>query len=422
MESQIQHSTFHQIWLRFNANLGALRTFSQNISFLADQQDQSRISAIAQQVAGLFGDDPEQVRSELLQFVSLSNELEFEPDLRKNPDVQEILGAMKSKEFQQNVQKWQRRNPAKARVLSDIIVSLWNEPIANGVLLRRSALVVLVSFYETLLVSLLKAYYGMLSQGITDSARPEGSDQVTLPKKTERIIAFGSISDRLALFDSLGINLQPLAQIKGIMIEIAERRNVFVHNDGIIDQRYLDHTSRTSDVALLGRQYLVPSTYLLAAIDATYFCGLTLLESCWREWTGGSHKQADRLFVDSLFTLLTQKRYDLVALLGEAIVHYKIRKKEGQLIIVNHAIALRELGKPDAARKLIEECRSSPASGIISFAVYVLQEDYDSACVLMTQMIRKGKIKDLVGARPLLIPVKNDPRFAPLLKNSRFPD
>jgi len=58
----------YRVWQAFSANWGSLRLFGEQISQVADRLDRQTVKEIAQVFADVFGDTPEQVEEELLEF------------------------------------------------------------------------------------------------------------------------------------------------------------------------------------------------------------------------------------------------------------------------------------------------------------------------------------------------------------------
>lgn len=405
MKSNIQHDAFKEIWMSFNANLGALREFSLRIAPLADELDQNKLAEIFKKSADLFESDPEEVRQEVLDIISYSDELDLEPDLRGNQSAHKYLEFAKSDEFKSLLQKWVRGNPAKLRILSEISQLTFGEPPENGILLRRSALIIIISLYETILSSLLRLYYDL-------SAEENQDEENNVSKKLRRLVYSGNLKERLEHIESLDVNLESMSGNKEKLVEIAERRNLFVHHNGVISQRYLEKTGKSNEKALIGRQYRVTNSYLLEAIDTLYFCGFILIQQCWRKWTKGHHRQADKHYVNALFNLLNQERYNLTIQLSQIPRHFGLQKHEAQMVAINHAIALRDLGRQEEAFRVVSGFEAAPASKSVEIAICILKQDYDRAFVLITQTKDKKKLTNLYSASPLFRPLQQDPRFA----------
>jgi len=142
------NEVFFQIWHKFTANIGSLWLFSNQITQMADKLDQDKVREIALEMADIFDNDPKEVEKEFLAFLPSLDDLDIYPNFYKNANVRETFQLFKSSDFKERVLDWAVENVAKAQKLVHIVTTYFAEPPANGVILRRSALVTLVSFLE----------------------------------------------------------------------------------------------------------------------------------------------------------------------------------------------------------------------------------------------------------------------------------
>lgn len=406
--SHIKHESFSNIWLSFSANLNALRQFSLKISSLAEALDQEKLDEFVQKSARFQERDVDEIRQEILSMLSYSDELEFEPDLHENPTMREVMAFAKSGELKTILAKWLPGRPGKTRLLSELVRMAFHEPAANGILLRRSALISLVSFYETLLFALLRLHYAL---PYYETSEDEQDGDKKLPKKLYQLIYFGSLKSRLEHIESLGVDMETLGEQKKKLVEIAERRNLFVHHNGVVSQRYLEIANRTGEKEILNRQFRVSKTYLLDAIDTLYVSGFILIQKSWRAWTSGHHKKADQQYVNVLFNLLSQERYDVAIRLSVFAAQFKMQWHESQMVAINHAIALRDTGQKDEMLDVLRPLDLSSASKAVEIALHILHERYDIAHIQIQQARKKRQLLNLYTARPLFRPLENDLRF-----------
>lgn len=256
---------FKQIWLRFNANVGALWIFSHEIARLAGDWDKQLVHKMAEEIADLFGDDLAEVEKDISEFIPSADTLEVEPDYRENASAREIIEAFQSGEFKQRALHWLYENPNKGFQLLDVMNSAFEQPPANGIILRRSALVSLVGFLELLVQELYTAYYTSTGAANVDS----------LVKKAMA----GGWKTRLEFFKTLGVDVGLFGSALDEVVEIAQRRNLIVHKDGVIDRGYLDNVSPgyvQTKGFVAGQRLLAPTAYLERALEMVHFLGAAL--------------------------------------------------------------------------------------------------------------------------------------------------
>lgn len=391
------------IWTRFKSNLGALWVFADKISIIADDEDRKQISYLAQRMAKLFNENPSEVEKELIQLITIADETEVEPNLLEKPELQEVFNAFQTGDFVESAQKWLKRFPKKRNQLIDLIISFFDPSTANGIILRRSAFVLLVSFFETLIVDLLTLYF------TAHSSSPS----------SERIITRGTFPDRLKLLGTTGVAFGPFDDLKKEVTEIILKRNLFTHHDGIIDQAYLDKTQYKNPHFSVGRRLRISNDFLLNVIEMIYQYSYFIFQECWRSWVKGNYKQADLHYVNTLYSLLSQNHNQLVARLASREHSFKLARRERQTIVINHAIALREMGLVNEAIRLVEAKIPKPATLTVNLALHIIRKENESALVLFARMAKNGKIKGMSADWPLFKPVLTDQRFAPFLERIR---
>lgn len=159
-----------------------------------------------------------------------------------------------------------------------------------------------------------------------------------------------SLKDQLAYFaEELDVNIDPLKPELKYLVEISQRRNLLVHNKGIVNRQYL---SKVADELIedhgieQGDELAVRESYLNAAIDTIYVSGLMLVQLCWRKWDRASTEEADKYVVTHmLYRSLREERFELVRRMAERLKGAQYATEPSKrMAIVNHAIALKELG------------------------------------------------------------------------------
>jgi hypothetical protein len=392
-----------QIWIRFNANISALWMFADRISQVADAEDHEQISQLAQKVAFLFDESPGEVEKELVQFVKVADEAEVEPNMQDQAQFQDVTDAFQSGDFKNSAQKWLRRYPKKNRQFVGLIRSIFEPVAANGILLRRSSFVLLVSFFESLIVDLLTMYF---------TSNPN-------IKVNEHIINRGSFPDRLKLLGTTGADLVPFELLKQNTLEIIRRRNLLTHHDAIIDLDFINHTTRINPKFAPGRRLRISQTYLIQSIESTLQYSYLIFQKCWRAWVRGNHEEADKHFNDMLVSLLSHNHNEIVVQLTNWGKEFQLSRLNWQILVVNHAIALRDLGLKSEMHKLIDSEIRKPIPMQVRFAVHILKEEYDSALILFSQLAKNGKLRQLSAELPLFKPILSDQRFIPYLDRIR---
>ena len=391
---------FKQIWLRFNANVGSLWIFSHEVARLAGDWDKELVHKMAEEIADLFGDDPSEVENDVYEFIPSADILEIEPDFRENASAREVIDAFQSGDFKRRAMNWLYENPSKGFQLLDVMNSVFDQPPANGIILRRSALVNLVGFLELLLQDLYSVYYFSIGASNVDSSVKKAMS--------------GGWKNRLEFFRSLGIDIGVFGKALDELIEIAQRRNLIVHKDGVIDRGYLDNIDAGYIHAkgfLVGQRLLVPTAYLEQALDTIHFFGAALHQLCWRCWSSSAHKKADDFYHSLIYSALRHERYALVIQLNNFAGNLNLGKNARLISWVNHAIALREMGQKAEVQQIIGILKRSRPDWKIKIAISVLASDTANTHLMLKHAGERNKLHTISKDWPLFKPLWNQVWF-----------
>ena len=400
------------IWTRFNSNLAPLWLFTERISRIINKEDEKQLSQIADRIAQLFNDDPIKVEKELQQFIKVSDDADIEPNLLERPDVQEVIEVINSGEFNQMINAWLNQFPRKRNKFFETLSYIFEPPIANSYFLCRGTFVLLVSFFEIFIVDLLRIRYGIYPQkqivNTLKTLHPTKSD--------ERIINNGNFHNRLKLIKKNEIDTNSIEGIEIKVFEIIQKRNLLIHKDGIIDQEFVKYFSTKNSNYAIGRRLHISEKYLTDSIETIYLYSYLLFQICWRSWSKAKNKKADEHFNNVVFNSLRQNRNNLVILLTSHEKDFKVTLLLHQTLIINHAIALRDLSQEGEVLKLINSQIQRPANQTVKLALYILKGDYDLAIILLKNLIASGKTGGISRDWPLFRPLLNDKRFSMLLE------
>jgi hypothetical protein len=379
---------------------------------------------MSEDIAGLFEENPNEVESELSGYIVNHNNMDIEPLYLENANIREVVEALNSSEFQHQALKWIALNPSKSHKLAEIFTSAFEQPPANGILLRRSALITLVSFMEQLFEDLFRAYFTLKTPTGSGSTSEWIEKQVDKAMKGELNGKGGAkgFKGRLDSLSSIGIDLKPLYNYFDYLQEVTQRRNLFVHQDGIIDQNYIDRIPticKSGKPYAPGRRLIVSTGYLNEALEITHLFGAVLVQLCWRAWGTGNHRKADLEFGRFVFSSLRLERYSLVRNLDAVADFLSLSKETRQVTQVNHGIVLRECGEFENLCRLLEQLVKSRPGWKVKIAISVLKEDYNCTHRLLDEAAKKDKLGNLSKEWPLFKPIAKEEWFVNEFKFSR---
>ncbi len=378
------------IWMRFNSNIGALYSFSEKVTELADETDKEKIKAISTKLAGLFRDNPDAVEKEIARFFPSIDNLDIYPDIRNDESAKEILEEFKDTSFIEQVQEWEKKHPFKSQKFAEILFSAFTDPPMNGVILRKSILISLVTFLEILIQDVFVSHF--LEQGETKKRAIELAEGMS-----------NSWGKRLSNLEKIGLGTLAQSKYKEEIIEITKRRNLLVHNDGVVDDDYLGKAPQKFKSIKPGSVFIVSTQYLQRALDITYTFGLYL---CIKQWKLRQipeieqSKEIDKLLIPAL----NKRRYKLVLEITNHLSDECLPIQMPQRFLTDRAIAYRELGQAKEVKKIITKLEKLDDHWSNSVAIAMLTNNITE----LQRVLKDNRIPANISSWPLFDPIKNE--------------
>jgi hypothetical protein len=399
------------VWASFNANLGSLWLFAEEIGKLADTQDRAATSQMARNLARFFNQDPEAAELEFQQLIPANDgDVEFTPD-QLAKIVLEMQVTLNSSDTRQSVAEWVRQNPAKAADLKVFLRAEFSNLPAHGKILRRGALMMLVTFLENLVARLTELRPAEGARGRQHDAGEPATESA----------GHGVMKQIDHLSRSLKGDARYLDHLRADLEEIVARRNLFVHNNGIVGARYLkrvpQHDPAASGISR-GCLLQVQASYLARALDTVQLFGSLLTQLCWRQWRASESNQAGRDFSDFVYDVLAQRRVGFVVRIAAHPIALRLANGYRDFVRVNHAIAARDMGRLSDVPAILKQCDQWPRPLAIEISLHILREEYLAAYDLLRHARETGKIAEISKNWPLFRPIRQDPQFLELFDSA----
>jgi hypothetical protein len=192
----------------------------------------------------------------------------------------------------------------------------------HNILLYNSSLISLISFVEWFLSEVLHAYFDLYPEvaGISDMSisfkelKTLGSVQDSLiflvDSKVEDILR-GSFEDWLKFFkEKAKLSMSYMEPCKSMLSEVFQRRNVLVHNGGIINSIYMSKVPDELRKGLsIGDPIHINRDYLEISINLFEKCFLILAAELWKNLEPNNIKRAE--LIDIAYDHLYMERCDI---------------------------------------------------------------------------------------------------------------
>jgi hypothetical protein len=280
--------------------------------------------------------------------------------------------------------------------------------IANRIL-PRSYLVTLVSQFDAfvgrLMREIFKAQPGILNASerkltfaeLSEFSSMDDARDYVIEKEVEAVLRDSHADHFKWLENKLGIPLRKDLAIWPDYIELTERRNLFVHTDGVVSRQYLDvcreHGVKLPEGVSVGTQLRMDSAYFNRACDTIFELGVKLTHVVWRKLIPEERGAADEALNGITYNLIEQRDYQLaLSILDFAVSTLKTHSTEEVKLYfqLNRAQAYKWLGNDDACRKALAEIDWSAKALHIQLARDVLLDNYDDAAAKMRALGAKN--------------------------------
>jgi hypothetical protein len=274
----------------------------------------------------------------------------------------------------------------------------------------RSFQVSLVSSYDAFLGKLVGALFRIKPELLKSSDRTLTYSQLSefgsisearehlLEKEIETLLR-KSHSDQFEWLENrFSVKLRVDLPVWPTFIEVTERRNLFVHSDGIVSSQYLK-VCREHEVALdgetkQGSQLEVPHPYFKTAYEAIFEIGVKLGQVLWRKLKPSEIDAADANLTSLCYELLKEKRYRLAQKLLDFACSPAMKHADDKsrlIFLVNRAQAYKWDGESEKALSIVASQDWTATGAMFQLAEAVLRDNYTEAVRLMESIGSKGE-------------------------------
>ncbi len=278
-------------------------------------------------------------------------------------------------------------------------------------LIPRNFLVSYVSEFDCFLGSLLRVLYTNKPELLNDSSRQityvdllsfeslDDAKEQVLEKEIESILR-KSHSEHFSILESkFDIKLRKDLDIWSEFIEITERRNLFVHANGIVSSQYIkvctQHGCDIKDITV-GDRLTVDSEYLSRAYKVIYEISVKLAHVLWRKLFPADRENADNSLNNVGFNLVSKGKNSLAADLLEFSISLPKHHNETikRMMAINLAQAYLRSDQKDKSQGVLKRFDWSATGYEFKLAVAVLNQDNDYAAKLLKTVVGAGDLSE----------------------------
>ena len=304
-------------------------------------------------------------------------------------------------------------------------------------MIPRNFVVSLISEYDSFLGNLIKAFYLKkpdLLQGVerqitySDLVKYksiEDAREFILEKEIESILRKSHTEHFDILEKKFSIDLRKGLEIWPSFVEITERRNLFVHCDGVVSSQYLKNClankCNVNDVEI-GEKLDAPIEYINNTFQILNQLSIKLTHVLWRKILPEERDVADAALINLSFDLLLQERYDLVSDVLDLFVntinkfHDETTKR---ILVVNLALSYKLANKKEKCNRELSRYDWSAIGYDFKIAHAVLTEQYEQAGQYMEKLAATADMGEIEFLEwPIFKEFRESEYFVPAFKRS----
>jgi hypothetical protein len=285
-----------------------------------------------------------------------------------------------------------------------------NSAVANKII-KRNFLVSLISQFDTYISDLIKAIFLVRPELLNASEKQitfsellkfgnvETAKEFIVEKEIESVLRESHTEQFKWLERKLNIPLRKDLPIWKVFIEITQRRNIFIHNDGKVSNQYLSVCKENGvnfpESIKIGTELDIDIKYFEGAFKGLFEIGVKLNQVLRRNLLPEEIESADSSFLNISFELIQNRQYELAKELYDFGDKYikKFSTEDLRLrVLLNRAQTYKWLNQEDECVKIIKSIDWTATSDLFRMCSDVLLENYESASESMRSIGNNEKI------------------------------
>lgn len=396
----------------FAANMEAIVNFVENVGPVVTEYDEKVSKTI------------EKAKQKIIKIL--------EPKFEEKPDTDS------NKEGQKDSNKKSVVEEAAEDVIQ--ILGKYNRlprmDIGQVELLYRSAFVLLNAFLDYLIHDLIYCYYERYPQSLSERDKELTIDlsslslcsdiddavDMIIEKKVDSITYKNLMDQKRFLKEYLSLDLRESVVNWDIINEAVERRNVIIHNDCVVNRRYL----RSVELTVIpeekrlkeGDKVVVGSEYFTKVHEEIFMAGVLIAQGCWRKWQKEEIEEADVSLIHIMYRQLLKEKWHLVEKLGYASKDMETKDVASRWTIdINYCQALKWQGKEAELQKEISAIDESSLSPKFKACLAALRGNRDDFYKYAEQAVMIDEMGDeAFDEWPLFRELRQDAEYKDKIK------
>jgi len=261
---------------------------------------------------------------------------------------------------------------------------------SNGILYEGS-LISLVIYFETLITDILKEVYMKSGDGLIENhsltfreIKELGGIEDAINYLTEKeimgLMYKGFEEWCKYLKNKLNLDLDYLGKTQDDIIEIINRRNLYVHNRGIVNKTYLSRvSSKYNECTELGEKLIIDEKYIEDSISIIEEFGVMLVCENWIKEFRGNTEEYDSMS-EVMFYFMDKEKWKLVSKMNELVLNKGskyINQKQKMICKINYWQSMKWQDSYESIREEVEKEDTSALTKDFQLCIHALNENYE---------------------------------------------
>jgi hypothetical protein len=275
--------------------------------------------------------------------------------------------------------------------------------------LPRIFFMTLASEYDVYFGALLKSAHYLLpelqalpeerlsSAEIGKFGAPEAAREYAVDKEVHSLVQ-KSYTDQLGwLENKFSMDLKADFAASADLIEVMERKSLYVHDGGIVSAGYIEVCARHNvlmENIRIGDRLEITREYFCAAYDVIYETAVKLGHLLWRISAPEQVAKANAALQDLTFSLIQERRYTLARKLL-AFANGTLRKYSDEnnrfVFLLNGALAAYLVNEKNECSRMLGSENWDSCADILKLANSVLTEQFKDAASLMRKIGKENR-------------------------------
>lgn len=410
----------------FNNNINALRDFVELInSLIENEQDESFNKIAPLLLSGIISNYKKEKLEEIDE--EANREItHYEQEL--NTTIQSIYG----ESVDISVEKTGGDNETitisfdtshNSKIKKDI--GIYNKRKYHNKLLLRTSLISLISTIEWMFSQIIHYYYdkypeaaGILNQNLTLSQLKtfnnfKDAEKYLIDLKIESILRGNFESWIKILKEEFKLGLGYLDKNYDDIIEIFQRRNLYVHNGGIVNSIYISKVNKQKNTEIkVGDMLEIDKEYLEKSIDLLQLLFTLIAAELWKKMEPDDEKRGD-ILTDIIYDNLLFAKWEISEGLSFFVIKDTKQNSTSRTISqLNYWLCKKRTNKYNEIKNEIENVDFSDKKELYQLALYALREMKKEFFELLPSILDSDQLNvEQLEEFPIFSDMRNIPEY-----------